>query len=80
MDTVRQNFNVSAITNSVIRITLRLLLSLRKQEQIDELTNRFNRFKQQFDRGISVQTVAGTLEMLLEQMGTALHPCSKVNH
>jgi hypothetical protein len=79
MDTVRQNFNVLAITNSVIRITLRLLLSLRKQEQIDELTKRFNRFKQQFDWGISVQ-IAGTLEMLLEQMGTTLHPCSKVNH
>ncbi|KIM90662.1 hypothetical protein PILCRDRAFT_941 [Piloderma croceum F 1598] len=38
------------------------------KEQIDELTNGFNRFKQQFDRGISVQTATGTLEMLLEQI------------
>jgi len=35
----------SAINNSGIRITLRSLPSPRKQEQIDELANRFNRFK-----------------------------------
>ena len=44
----------SAITNSAIRIALGSLLSPHKQEKIDEFTKRFNRFKQQFDRGVSV--------------------------
>jgi len=63
---------ISTIADSAIRIALGSLLSPRKQEQIDELTKRFNRFKQQFDRGVSVQA-SGTLEMLLEDMGTVLH-------
>jgi len=65
---------ISTIANPAIRIALGSLLSPRKQEQIDELTKRFNRFKQQFDRGVFVQ-VAGTLEMLLEDMGTVLYLC-----
>ena len=65
---------ISTIANPAIRIALGSLLSPRKQEQIDELTKRFNQFKQQFDRGVFVQ-VAGTLEMLLEDMGTVLYLC-----
>ncbi len=57
------------IGNFAIRIALRSLLSHGKQDKIDELTKRFNWFKQRFDRGISVQS-AGTLEMLLNEMGT----------
>jgi hypothetical protein len=70
---------ILTIANSAIRIALGSLLSPHKQEQIDELTKRFNLFKQQFDRGISAQS-AGTLEMLLEDMGTVLHLRSKANH
>jgi len=62
----------------VIRIALHSLLSRGKQDKVDELTKRFEQFKQQFDRGISVQSV-GTLEMLLELIGTVLYLPSKVN-
>ena len=63
---------ISAITNSAIRISLHSLLSPRKQEQIDELTKRFSRFEQQFDRGVSVQAAAN-LEMLLNDLGMVSH-------
>ena len=61
----------SAISNPTIRIAPGSLLSHSDQENIDELTKRFNRFRQQFDRGVSVQA-AGTLEMLLEEIGMFL--------
>jgi hypothetical protein len=73
------NFISALIGNFMIRTALRSLLSPGKQDKIDELTKRFNWFKQQFDRGISVQ-LAGTLEMLLEDMGMVLHLYSKANH
>ena len=69
----------SAISNPAIRIVIGSLLSHSDQENIDELTKRFNRFKQQFDRGVSVQA-AGTLEMLLEEMGMFLRLLPKVNY
>ena len=69
----------SAITNSGIRIALDSLLFNSNQEKIDELTKRFNRIKQQFDRGVSVQA-AGTLEVLLEEMGTISHLRLKANY
>jgi hypothetical protein len=67
------------IENIAIRIALRSLLSPGKQDEINELTKRFDRFKQQFDRGISVQSV-GTLEMLLEVIGMILHLPFKANY
>ena len=70
---------LSAITNSVIRIALGSLLSPHKQEKIDELTKRFNRFKEQFDRGVSVQA-ARALETLLEEMGTSFHLHPNTNY
>ena len=57
------NHNLANVT------ALRSLLSPDTQEDIDELTKRFTRFKQQFDRGIAVQSGA-TLETLLDDMGT----------
>jgi hypothetical protein len=66
------------IGNFAIRIALRSLLSPGKQDKIDELMKRFNWFKQQFDRGVSVQS-AGTLEVLLEDIGMVLHLRSKAN-
>ena len=62
---------LSAISNPAIRIALGSLLSYSDQEDIDKLTKRFNQFKEQFDRGVSVQA-AGTLETLLEEMGMFL--------
>jgi hypothetical protein len=67
------NCNVAIVT------ALRLPLSSRTQAKIDELTKRFARFKQQFDRGVAVQSAA-TLETLLEDMGTYCHLLFKVNH
>ena len=61
-----------------MRIALDSLLFNSNQEKIDELTKRFNRVKQQFDRGVSVQA-AGTLETLLEEMGTFLRLRPRVN-
>ena len=58
---------------------LRLLLSSRNQKRIEELTTRFARFKQQFDRGIAIQSGA-TLETLLEDMGKILHLFFEANH
>ena len=62
-----------------MRIALDSLLFNSNQEKIDELTKRFNRVKQQFDRGVSVQA-AGTLEILLEEMGTISHLRPKANY
>ena len=76
--TAFQLFHWRFIENIVIRIALRSLLSPEKQEKVEELTKRFDRFKQQFDRGISVQS-AGTLEMLLELIGTILYLPFKAN-
>ena len=70
---------ISTISNPTIRIALRSLVSDSDQENIDEITKRFNRFKEQFDRGVSVQA-AGTLEMLLEEMGMFLRLLPKVNY
>ena len=69
----------SAISNPAIRIALGSLLSYSDQEDIDKLTKRFNQFKEQFDRGVSVQA-AGTLETLLEEMGMFLRVHPKVNY
>ena len=69
----------SAISNPAIRIALGSLLSYSDQEDIDKLTKRFNWFKEQFDRGVSVQA-AGTLETLLEEMGMFLRLRPKVNY
>ena len=79
MDKVRHPRYFSAIANSAIRIALGSLLSHSNQEKIDELTKRFNRVKQQFDRGVSVQA-AGTLEALLEEMGTVLRLRPRANY
>ena len=68
-----------AISNPAIRIALGSLLSYCDQEDIDKLTKRFNQFKEQFDRGVSVQA-AGTLETLLEEMGMFLRLRPKVNY
>jgi hypothetical protein len=65
--------------NIVIVTALRLPLSSRTQVKIDELTNRFARFKQQFYWGIAVQSAA-TLETLLEDIGTYLHLFFEANH
>ena len=70
---------ISTISNPTIRIALRSMVSDSDQENIDEITKRFNRFKEQFDRGVSVQA-AGTLEMLLEEMGMFLRLLPKVNY
>lgn len=43
---------------------MRALYSSSNQDQIDNLTKRFEVFKQQFDRGVSVQS-AMTLEAVL---------------
>ena len=59
------------IGHFVICVVLRSL-SPRHREEIDKFTQQFNRFKQQFDRGIAVQS-ASTLEMLLENIGLFLH-------
>ena len=69
----------SAISNPTIRIALGSLLSYSDQEDIDKLTKRFNQFKEQFDRGVSVQA-AVTLETLLEEMGMFLRLRPKVNY
>ena len=68
-----------AISNPAIRIALGSLLSYSDQDDIDKLTKRFNQFKEQFDRGVSVQA-AGTLETLLEEMGMFLRLRPKVNY
>lgn len=73
------DFVGALIGNSAIRIALRSLFSPGRQDKINDLTKRFNRFKQQFDRGISVQS-AGNLEMLLEDMSMVLHLRSKANY
>ena len=70
---------ISTISNPTICIALRSLVSDSDQENIGEITKRFNRFKEQFDRGVSVQA-AGTLEMLLEEMGMFLRLLPKVNY
>ena len=70
---------LSAISNPAIRIALGSLLSHSDREDVDKLTKRFNQFKQRFDRGVSVQA-AGTLEMLLEEMGMFLRLLPKVNY
>ena len=76
--TAFQLFHWRFIENIAIRIALRSLLSPEKQEKAEELTKQFDRFKQQFDRGISVQS-AGTLGMLLELIGTILYLPFKAN-
>ena len=70
---------LSAISNPAIRIALGSLLSHSDREDVDKLMKRFNQFKQRFDRGVSVQA-AGTLEMLLEEMGMFLRLLPKVNY
>jgi hypothetical protein len=45
--------------------TTRAVLSSSNPDQVDELTRRFEVFKQQFDRGVSIQS-AMTLEAALE--------------
>jgi hypothetical protein len=62
-----------------IMTALRLLEGQSTREQIDGLTDRFSRFKQQFDRGVSVQSAA-TLETLLKDMGTFSCPSIKRSH
>jgi hypothetical protein len=81
MDKVRHPFSfIGAMNlNFAIRIALRSLLSPAKQDKVDELKKRFNQFKQQFDRGISVQS-ATTLQMLLEVIGMVLHRRSEAKH
>jgi hypothetical protein len=63
----------------MIWIALGSLLSPGKQDKIKELTKRFDRFKQQFDRGVSVQAL-GALEMVLKDMGTLFHLPFKANY
>lgn len=74
MGEVRQYFDAFLhcfISHFVIRTALLSLLSSHNKNEIDELTQRFNLFKQQFDRGVAVQSAA-TLEMLLKDLGTFL--------
>jgi hypothetical protein len=68
-----------SIAISCLCLVLRLLLSSETQEQIDKLSKRFIRFKQQFDRGIAVQSAAA-LEKVLKDMGAFLHPRLEPNH
>ena len=68
----------SAIYNPMVHIALGSLVSHSDQENINKIAKQFNWFKQQFDRGVSVQA-AGTLEMLLEEMGMFLCLLPKVN-
>jgi len=82
MDEVRDSGSMihwGFIETIATRIALHSLLSRGKQDTIDELIKRFDRFKQQFDRGISVQS-AGSLEMLLEWIGAVLHLPSNANY
>ena len=59
---------------------LRSVLSSRDQDEIDNLTQAFNRFQQQFDRGLVVQSGAmivksgATLETLLADI-SMFHTC-----
>ena len=59
---------------------LRSILSSRDQDEIDNLTQAFNRFQKQFDRGLVVQSGAmieksgATLETLLADIGM-FHTC-----
>ena len=57
-------------------IAPRLLLSSGEQDNLEELTKRFDRFKKQFNRGISAQSGV-TSEMLLELIGTDFTSPSK---
>jgi hypothetical protein len=51
---------------------MRALHSSSDQDQIDILTKRFEGFKQQFDRGVSVQS-AVTLETMLNAISEQCH-------
>jgi hypothetical protein len=63
----------------VIATALRLPLSSCTQGKFDELTKQFAKFKQQFDRGLAVQSAA-MLETLLDDMGTYLYLFFEANH
>jgi hypothetical protein len=61
------SFNISRITLSIATVK-ESLFSSSDRDQIQDLQARFERFKQQFDRGVSVQS-ALNLEALLTELG-----------